>query len=66
MIVMTNLTIRKILQKFDMAGLMLRWAAELSEFDVQYETKGPIKGQVYADFVVELSTGATQSDDGDF
>jgi len=63
---MTNLTIRKILQKFDMAGLMLRWAAELSEFDVQYETKGPIKGQVYADFVVELSTGATQSDDGDF
>jgi len=27
---------------------------------------GPIKGQVYADFVVELSSKATQGDDGDF
>ena len=26
---------------------------------MQYEPKGPIKGQVYADFVVELSSAAT-------
>ncbi|XP_068486823.1 uncharacterized protein [Phaseolus vulgaris] len=30
---------------------------ELSEFDIQYEPKGSIKGQVYADFVVGLSPG---------
>jgi len=54
--VITDLPIRKVLQKPDVAGRMVRWAVELSEFDVQYEPRGPIKGQVYADFVVELSS----------
>jgi len=30
---------------------------ELSEFDIQYEPRGSIKGQVYAGFVAELSPG---------
>ena len=33
---------------------------ELSEFDIQYEPKGSIKEQVYADFVAELSPGGEQ------
>jgi len=45
---------------------MMRWAVELSEFDVQYEPRGPINGQVYTDFMVELSSAATQLDSGDF
>ena len=46
---------------------MVRWAVELSEFDVQYEPRGSIKGQVYADFVVELSpTDAWQGDEANF
>ncbi|XP_068486911.1 uncharacterized protein [Phaseolus vulgaris] len=36
---------------------MVRWAVELSKFDIQYEPRGSIKGQVYADFVAELSPG---------
>jgi len=56
---MTDLPIRKVLQKPDVEGRMVRWAVELSEFDVQYEPNGPIKGQVYADFVVELSSATT-------
>jgi len=56
-VVMTNLPIQKILRKPDVAGMMVRWAVELSEFDIQYEPRGSIKGQVYADFVVELSPG---------
>jgi len=39
---------------------------ELSEFDVQYEPRDPIKGQVYADFVVELSSEATHQEGADF
>jgi len=66
MIMMTDLPIRKVLQKLDVAGRMVRWAIELSEFDVQFEPKGPIKGQVYADFVVKLSSATTQLDSGDF
>jgi len=42
---------------------MVRWAVELSKFDVQYEPQGPIKGQVYADFVVELSPGSAQQEE---
>jgi len=56
-VVMTNLPIQKVLQKPDVAERMVRWVVELSEFDIQYEPRGSIKGQVYADFVAELSPG---------
>jgi len=56
-VVMTNLPIQKVLQKSDVAGTMVRWAVEMSEFDIQYEPRGSIKGQGYADFVAELSPG---------
>jgi len=38
-IVMTDLPIRKVLQKPDVAGQMVFWVVELSEFDVQYEPR---------------------------
>ena len=38
-VVMTNLPIQKVLQKPDVAGRMVRWTVELSEFDVQYEPR---------------------------
>jgi len=43
-VVMTDLPIRKVLQKPNVAGRMVRWAVELSEYVLQYEPKGPIKG----------------------
>ena len=65
-VVMTDLLIRKVLQKPDVAGRMVRWAVELSEFDVQYKLRGSIKGHVYADFVVELSSANTHHEESDF
>ena len=65
-IVMIDLHIRKVLQKSDVARSLVRWAVELSEFDVQYEPRGPIKGQVYADFVVELSSVAMHQEGAGF
>jgi len=62
-VVMTDLPIRKVLQKPDVVGRIVRWVVEISEFDVQYEPRGPIKGQVYADFVAELSTGSAQQEE---
>jgi len=41
---------------------MVRRAVELSEFDIVYEPRGSIKGQIYADFVAELSPGGTQQE----
>jgi len=65
-VVMTDLPIRKDLQKSDVGGRMVRWAIDLSEFDVQYEPKGPIKGQVYADFVLELSSADAHHEEPNF
>jgi len=65
-IVMTDLPIRKGLQKLDVVGRMVCWTVELSKFDVQYKPRGPIKGHVYADFVVELSSTAIHRAEGDF
>jgi len=65
-VVMTDLPIRKVLQKSDVAGRMVRWTVELSEFDVQYEPRGPIKGQVYANFVVELSLADAHKEEANF
>jgi len=59
--VMTDLPIQKVLKKPDVAGRMVKWAVELSEFDVRYEPRGPIKGQIFADFVVELSAETTHN-----
>ncbi|XP_068503750.1 uncharacterized protein [Phaseolus vulgaris] len=61
-VVMTDLPIQKVLKKLDVAGRMVKWVVELSEFDIRYEPRGPIKGQVFADFVVELSSGAAPSE----
>jgi len=45
-VVMIDLPFQKVLQKPDVAGRMVRWAVELSEFDIVYEPKGSIKGQI--------------------
>ena len=63
---MTDLPIQKVLKKPDVAGRMVKWAVELSEFDIKYEPRGSIKGQVFADFVVELSSEVAQNAEGDF
>ena len=43
-VVMTDLPIQKVLQKPYVTGRMVRWAVELSEFDIVYEPRGSIKG----------------------
>ena len=34
----------------------MKWAIELSEFDIRYKTKTAIKGQILADFVMEFTS----------
>ena len=66
MLVMTDLPIQKVLKKPDVAGRMVKWAVELSKFDIKYEPRGPIKEQIFVDFVVELSSETVQSEGNDF
>ena len=43
------------MQKTDLAGRILQWAVELSEFDLQYEARMAIKSQYLADFIAEFT-----------
>lgn len=53
-VIRTNHPISKILRKLDLAGRMVGWVVELSEFGLRYEPRGFVKGQNLADFAVEL------------
>ncbi|XP_020203942.1 uncharacterized protein LOC109789410 [Cajanus cajan] len=62
-VVRTDCPIAKVLRKPELAGRMMAWSIELSEFDISFEPRGPIKSQCLADFVNELqSTGLFESD----
>ena len=45
----------KFLSNPDLAGHMIGWSVELSEFDIHYEPRGAIKSQCLADFSTELT-----------
>nr|XP_029147022.1 uncharacterized protein LOC114924956 [Arachis hypogaea] len=54
-VVRTDQAIRQILQKPDLAGRMMTWAIELSQYELQYEPRHAIKAQAMADFLVEVT-----------
>jgi len=61
-IVQTDHPISKILRKPDLAGRMIAWSVELSEFGLKYEPKGFVKGQHLADFATELQGPTSPSE----
>jgi len=54
-IVKSDYPIHKVLRQPDLAGRMVGWSVELSEYHLRCEARGPIKGQCLADFVNELT-----------
>ena len=61
----TEYPMKQVLHKPETSGRLMKWAIELSEFDIIYKPKTAIKGQVLADFVMEFTsaelTGNTQT-----
>lgn len=53
-VVKTDHPIRQVLRKPELAGRMIAWSVELSEFGIEYEPRGPIKDQCLSDFAAEL------------
>ena len=53
--VLSSYPIKAILHKLDASGRLLKWAIELSEFDIVYRLRLAIKSQVLASFIAELS-----------
>ncbi|XP_072081162.1 uncharacterized protein [Arachis hypogaea] len=59
-VVRTDQEIRQVLQKPDLAGRMMTWAIELSQYDLRYEPRHAIKAQAMADFLVEVTGDPTE------
>jgi hypothetical protein len=55
-IVKTDYPIKQVLRKPDLAGRMVAWSIELSEFDMTFSPRGAIKSQILADFVLEMTS----------
>ena len=51
----TEYPMKQVLHKPETSGRLMKWAIELSEFDIRYKPKTTIKGQVLADFVIEFT-----------
>ena len=60
----TEYPMKQILHKPETSGRLIKWAIELSEFDIRYKPRTMVKGQILADFIIEFtpteSTEATQ------
>ena len=60
-VVQTDQPIRQILGCPDVAGRMMKWSLELSEFDIHYESRKALKTQVFADFLAEITFPAEEN-----
>ncbi|XP_015953826.1 uncharacterized protein LOC127747537 [Arachis duranensis] len=53
--VRTDQAVKQVLQKPDLAGRMLAWSIELSQFQIKFEPQNAIKAQVLTDFIAEMT-----------
>ena len=52
----TEYPMKQVLHKRETSRRLMKWAIELSEFNIRYKPKTSIKGQVLADFVMEFTS----------
>ena len=53
--VLANDPLTQVLQKLDASGRLLKWATELSQFEIEFQPQPAIKGQDLANFIIEFS-----------
>ena len=62
--VLIEYLMKQILHKPETSGRLIKWAIELSEFDIRYKLRTAVKWQILADFIMEFtpaeSTEGTQ------
>ena len=51
----TEYPIKQVLYKLETSRRLMKWALELSDFDIRYKPKTAIKGKVLPDFVMEFT-----------
>ncbi|KAL0406547.1 UNVERIFIED_CONTAM: Retrovirus-related Pol polyprotein from transposon gypsy [Sesamum latifolium] len=63
-IVLTNYPLRHVMTRPDASGRLVKWAVELGEYDIEYQSRTAIKAQVLTDFVVEFAGEQVQEEKG--
>ena len=58
----TEYLMQQVLHKLETSGRLMKWAIEMSEFDVKYKPKTTIKRQILADFVMEFTSAKLAKD----
>ena len=58
-VVKTNYLIKQVLRKLELAGRITAWPIELSELNIHYEPRGPMKTQFMEDFLAEFDGNDT-------
>ena len=54
-VVLTDLSLKALLQWSDTSERMAKWVVELSEFDISYHLRSSIKVQILANFIIECT-----------
>ena len=54
-VILTNHQMRQVLHRPEVLGRLVKWAVELTQFDILYQPQTVIKGQALADFIVEFT-----------
>ena len=52
-------SMKQVLHKPETSGRLIKWAIELSEFDIIYKPRTAVKGQVLAYFIMEFTPSNT-------
>ncbi|XP_071727339.1 uncharacterized protein [Rutidosis leptorrhynchoides] len=53
--VLTNILVKQVLTKIEISGRLAFWAVELGTYEIFYLPRNAIKGQVFADYLTEMS-----------
>ncbi|XP_068475242.1 uncharacterized protein [Phaseolus vulgaris] len=61
-IVRIDCPIEKNISKPELAGRMVAWSVELSEFGIRYELRRAIRAQSLANFIIQLSTTTSEQE----
>ena len=55
---------KQVLRKPEVSGRLVKWAVELTQFDILYQPRTAIKGQALADFIAEFTFPSEEDRDG--
>ena len=55
----TKYPMKQMLHKPETSGRLMKWAIELSEFDIRYKPRAAVKGQILENFIIEFTPSQT-------